>query len=132
MTNMCVFSRFQGCFRHNSVILLNTSPTQALAVSSNGDVTGTGRRFAEETTATNHHHGQSLLSQQFVRFRVIKVAEGVRMFQCERDPRRFLRIKDGQCDGLVGSFVYDIHLSFCLCLIAAASIDFRRHMASFD
>uniref|UniRef100_H2XXL5 PLAT domain-containing protein n=1 Tax=Ciona intestinalis TaxID=7719 RepID=H2XXL5_CIOIN len=80
----------KGCFRDGSIILLNTSPTQALAVTGVGDTKG----------------GQSGPPKQFANFRVVKVAEGVRMFQCEKEPKRYLRIKDGLCDGLGSGDVY--------------------------
>nr|XP_026691111.1 lipoxygenase homology domain-containing protein 1-like isoform X2 [Ciona intestinalis] len=92
----------KGCFRDGSIILLNTSPTQALAVTGVGDVIGTGRRY----DITETKGGQSGPPKQFANFRVVKVAEGVRMFQCEKEPKRYLRIKDGLCDGLGSGDVY--------------------------
>ncbi|XP_076807722.1 lipoxygenase homology domain-containing protein 1-like isoform X3 [Clavelina lepadiformis] len=94
----------KGCFRHESVILLNTSMTQALSVTSHGDVIGTGHRT--DLGPVDVKRTTSNAENQYSHFRVMKVAEGVRMFQCERDKSRFLRIKDGQCDGWGNGDVY--------------------------
>nr|XP_039257172.1 lipoxygenase homology domain-containing protein 1-like [Styela clava] len=97
----------KGCFRNNSIIIFNTSPTQALVVTGVGDVVGTGKRgdiTSDMKTAAKSPNVS--VPPQWANFRVIKVAEGVRMFQCEKNPRRYLRIKDGQCDGLGSGDVY--------------------------
>ena len=70
-----------------------------MAITSSGDVIGTGRR--SEYDISDVSVPTSNREKQFALFRVVKVAEGVRMFQCEKDHKRFLRIKDGRCDGWV-------------------------------
>lgn len=88
------------------MILLNTSPAQSLAIVSSGDVMGTARRFDDDSYYTSKFVSpRDSKVKVNARFRVLKVAAGVRMFQSDDDPRRFLRIKDGLCDGLVSDDV---------------------------
>ena len=65
---------------------------------------GTARRFDDDSYYTSRFVSpRDSKIKVNARFRVLKVAAGVRMFQSDEDPRRFLRIKDGQCDGLVSA-----------------------------
>ena len=74
----------QGVFRDDGIIRLNSSNSQCFAIMEDGQCTGVAKRNQEAN------------------FRVIKVQErGVRMLESLEFPNRYLRIKDGQCDGFV-------------------------------
>uniref|UniRef100_S4RV42 PLAT domain-containing protein n=1 Tax=Petromyzon marinus TaxID=7757 RepID=S4RV42_PETMA len=79
----CLFYvHVKGVFRDGAVLLLNSSTTQALSVSADGRCSGAGRRLE-----ASH-------------LRVHAVAPRTCMFESVAFPRRFLRVKDGHCDGL--------------------------------
>ncbi|XP_078711332.1 lipoxygenase homology domain-containing protein 1-like, partial [Lampetra fluviatilis] len=79
----CLFYvHVKGVFRDGAVLLLNSSTTQALSVSADGRCSGAGRRLE-----ASH-------------LRVHVVAPRTCMFESVAFPRRFLRVKDGHCDGL--------------------------------
>nr|XP_013810081.1 PREDICTED: lipoxygenase homology domain-containing protein 1-like [Apteryx mantelli mantelli] len=71
----------KAVFHHGAVILLNTSLCQALSLRPDGSCSGAGRQ------------------QQESYWKVHKVSSGVCMFESVRNPRMYLKIKDGQCNG---------------------------------
>ncbi|XP_078677295.1 uncharacterized protein LOC144913960 isoform X2 [Branchiostoma floridae x Branchiostoma belcheri] len=72
----------KGVLRDDGIIRLNSSNSQCFTIMEDGQCTGVAKRNQEAN------------------FRVIKVQDGcVRMFESLEFPNRYLRIKDGQCDG---------------------------------
>ncbi|XP_072460708.1 lipoxygenase homology domain-containing protein 1-like isoform X3 [Notamacropus eugenii] len=71
----------KGVFHNSAVILLNTSLCQALTLQSDGSCTGAGNQSEES------------------HWKVHTISSAVCMFESVKNPRMFLRIKNGQCDG---------------------------------
>ncbi|KAM6410328.1 oxygen-regulated protein 1 [Pluvialis apricaria] len=71
----------KGVFHHGAIILLNTSLCQALSLRPDGSCSGAGQQ------------------QQESYWKVHKIGSGVCMFESVRNPRRYLKIKDDQCNG---------------------------------
>uniref|UniRef100_A0A663E232 Oxygen-regulated protein 1 n=1 Tax=Aquila chrysaetos chrysaetos TaxID=223781 RepID=A0A663E232_AQUCH len=71
----------KGVFHHGAIILLNTSPCQALSLRADGTCSGAGQQ------------------QQESYWKVHKIGSGVCMFESVRNPRMYLKIKDDQCNG---------------------------------
>ncbi|XP_007487288.3 oxygen-regulated protein 1 [Monodelphis domestica] len=71
----------KGVFHNSAVILLNTSLCQALTLQSDGSCSGAGNQSEES------------------HWKVHKISSGVCMFESVKNPRMFLRIKNGHCDG---------------------------------
>ncbi|XP_066545811.1 oxygen-regulated protein 1 [Amia ocellicauda] len=71
----------KGVLWDGAVILLNSSVSQALCITADGRCIGTGKQ-AEESY-----------------LRVLKASPGAYMFQSVRYQEKYLRIKDGRCDG---------------------------------
>uniref|UniRef100_A0A4X2KD29 Oxygen-regulated protein 1 n=1 Tax=Vombatus ursinus TaxID=29139 RepID=A0A4X2KD29_VOMUR len=71
----------KGVFHNSAVILLTTSLCQALTLHSDGSCSGAGNQSEES------------------HWKVHKISSGVCMFESVKNPRMFLRIKNGQCDG---------------------------------
>lgn len=78
-------SDLKGVFHHGAIILLNTSLCQALSLRPDGSCSGAGQQ------------------QQESYWKVHKIGSGVCMFESVRNPRRYLKIKDDQCNGTVSS-----------------------------
>lgn len=79
---MCFFFFFvQGMFRDKGVVILMSSPTQAISVDHENEVSGTGKK------------------NRLAQFRVHKVSEGgIRMFESIASPGKYLRVKQGKID----------------------------------
>uniref|UniRef100_A0A8C3MZD2 Oxygen-regulated protein 1 n=1 Tax=Geospiza parvula TaxID=87175 RepID=A0A8C3MZD2_GEOPR len=71
----------KGVFLHGAIILLNTSPCQALSLRPDGSCSGAGQQ------------------QQESYWKVHKISSGLCMFESVKKPRMYLKIKDDQCDG---------------------------------
>ena len=74
---------FQGAFRHQGVIVVQTSATQTLFIDEDRKVVGYGVRDVSAY------------------FRVHKVQKGVRMLQSIARPDCFIQMRDGVVDGNV-------------------------------
>ncbi|XP_053571859.1 oxygen-regulated protein 1 [Bombina bombina] len=71
----------KGIFHSGAIILFTTSWSQALCIRQNGHVSGTG-----------HHNEESYL-------RVHKITSSVYMFENVTSQRKYLRMKNNECDG---------------------------------
>ncbi|XP_058879383.1 lipoxygenase homology domain-containing protein 1-like [Acipenser ruthenus] len=71
----------KGVLRNGAVVLLNSSLSQSLCITRDGQCVGTGKQ-AEESY-----------------LRVHKISSGVYMFESVQTPKMYLKIKDGRCDG---------------------------------
>ncbi|KAM5281079.1 oxygen-regulated protein 1 [Ctenodactylus gundi] len=71
----------KGVFLNSAVVLLATSPCQALCLQPDGTCTGTGSQSEKSY------------------WRVHKISSGICMFESVKSARMYLRMKDGQCDG---------------------------------
>ncbi|XP_075440426.1 oxygen-regulated protein 1 isoform X2 [Ascaphus truei] len=71
----------KGVFHNGAIILLTTSWSQALCLRPDGHCSGTGNHTEESY------------------WRVHKISSAVCMFQSVTNPRMYLRINGGQCDG---------------------------------
>nr|XP_020861600.1 lipoxygenase homology domain-containing protein 1 isoform X4 [Phascolarctos cinereus] len=71
----------KGVFHNSAVVLLTTSLCQALTLHSDGSCSGAGNQSEES------------------HWKVHKISSGVCMFESMKNPRMFLRVKNGQCDG---------------------------------
>nr|XP_014342376.1 PREDICTED: oxygen-regulated protein 1 [Latimeria chalumnae] len=69
----------KGIFRDGAIVLLNTSPIQALCISSDGLCRGTGSQSKEAY------------------LRIHKISSGVCMFESVQNPNMFLMIEGNQC-----------------------------------
>lgn len=83
-----LISHLKGVFHHGAIILLNTSLCQALSLRPDGSCSGTGQQ------------------QQESYWKVHKIGSGVCMFESVKNPKMYLKIKDGQCNGTVSSSLY--------------------------
>ncbi|MGH0147358.1 UNVERIFIED_CONTAM: hypothetical protein FKN15_010686 [Acipenser sinensis] len=72
----------KGVLRNGAVVLLNSSLSQSLCITRDGQCVGTGKQ-AEESY-----------------LRVHKISSRVYMFESVQTPKMYLRIKDGRCDGI--------------------------------
>uniref|UniRef100_A0A8C4RVI6 Oxygen-regulated protein 1 n=1 Tax=Erpetoichthys calabaricus TaxID=27687 RepID=A0A8C4RVI6_ERPCA len=84
VTALVMFAKFKFVLPalYGAIILLNSSVRQSLCISPDGQCVGTGKQ-AEESY-----------------LRVHKVSGGIYMLESVRTPKMFIRMKDGQCDGM--------------------------------
>ncbi|XP_039768465.1 oxygen-regulated protein 1 [Ornithorhynchus anatinus] len=80
----------KGVFHSGAVILLATSLCQALCLRTDGSCNGVGHQSEESY------------------WKVHKISSGVCMFESVKNPRKYLRILDGRCDG-TGTGDLDCH-----------------------
>ncbi|XP_074841891.1 oxygen-regulated protein 1 [Carettochelys insculpta] len=78
----------KGVFHNGAIILLTTSLCQALCLRPDGSCSGTGKQTEESY------------------WKVHKISSGVCMFESLKNPRMYLRIKNGECNGTETSEVY--------------------------
>uniref|UniRef100_A0A8D0H2M3 Oxygen-regulated protein 1 n=1 Tax=Sphenodon punctatus TaxID=8508 RepID=A0A8D0H2M3_SPHPU len=78
----------KGVFHNSAIILLATSHSQYLCLKSDGSCSGAGNQSDESY------------------WKVHKISSGVCMFESFENPRMYLRIKDGQCNGTGTGDVY--------------------------
>ncbi|XP_028592785.2 oxygen-regulated protein 1 [Podarcis muralis] len=71
----------KGVFHNSAIILLTTSYCQSLCLRPDGSCSGAGNQSDDSY------------------WRVHKISSGVCMFESVKNPRMYLRIKDGQCNG---------------------------------
>ncbi|XP_063155355.1 oxygen-regulated protein 1 [Candoia aspera] len=80
----------KGVFYNSAIILLTTSYCQFLCLRSDGSCSGAGNQADDSY------------------WKVHKISSGVCMFESAKHPRMYLRIKDGQCNGM-GTGNVDCH-----------------------
>lgn len=84
----CFVVALKGVFLDTTVLLLATSPCQALCLQADGSCTGMGNQSEKSY------------------WKVHKISSGICMFESVQRSQMYLRIKDGRCDGTVSICSY--------------------------